>query len=218
MNARGDVPTLPAKDLVPELADVMAESCAALAPGRAGCLQTLQSWTGSRLDAGERPTARSTRRGRPSWTPGGRDLAVAVLQPVLGPLTDELLKTLQSHLPDDASPQGSSLYGSGWYEYVDKDLRSILGLQEPRAAASPTRYCGGGDEEACAKALWQALDGATAVFWPPAAALPRRRDEGAHLVPAHSSRTRCAGTNRPTFQQVCSVRVASVALGDRDPR
>ena len=75
-------------------------------------------------------TARSTTPGAAimdAWWPR---LAVAVLQPVLGPLTDQL-KTL-APIDDPANPNGSS-YGAGWYCYVDKDLRTLLGQPVPGA-------------------------------------------------------------------------------------
>src|SRR5262249_17950700 len=50
--------------------------------------------------------------------------AAAVMSPVLGPLDDRLAKLLTPS--DDPSPSGSS-YHDGWYGYVDKDLRTLLG-------------------------------------------------------------------------------------------
>jgi hypothetical protein len=123
-----------------------------------------------------------------AWWP---KLAVAVLQPVLGPLTDELQRL--NPISDDASAQGSS-YGSGWYEYVDKDLRSLLG--ETVAGAFSTRYCGGGDLKTCAASLWQALDPAAAA----ADANRERISFGAFLTDT------MRWTNRPTFQQVVQFR------------
>jgi hypothetical protein len=110
---------------------------------------------------------------------------------VLGPLTDELQRL--NPISDDASAQGSS-YGSGWYEYVDKDLRSLLG--ETVAGAFSTRYCGGGDLKTCAASLWQALDPAAAA----ADANRERISFGAFLTDT------MRWTNRPTFQQVVQFR------------
>jgi hypothetical protein len=123
-----------------------------------------------------------------AWWPR---LAVAVLEPVLGPLTDEL-KTLNS-ISDDASPQGSS-YGSGWYEYVDKDIRTLLGKRPAGAYSTP--YCGGGDAKTCAASLWQALDAAVAAAPALADATKERISFGAFLADT------MRWTNRPTFQQV----------------
>ena len=70
------------------------------------------TWTGSRLDTNldgkiDAPAAAIM----DAWWPR---LAVVVLQPVLGPLTDQL-KTL-APISDDANPGGSS-YDAGWYGY-----------------------------------------------------------------------------------------------------
>ena len=52
-------------------------------------------------------------------------MAEAVLGPVLGP---ELLGELKSIEGVDNGPNsGGSSFGSGWYGYVQKDLRDLLG-------------------------------------------------------------------------------------------
>ena len=56
-------------------------------------------------------------------------LADAVMSPVLGPLVARLAAL--NGRSDDASPGGSA-YISGWYGYVDKDLRSLLDRERPR--------------------------------------------------------------------------------------
>ena len=84
-------------------------------------------------------------------------LADAVMGTVLGPLTARLA-ALHGR-SDDAGPGGSS-YISGWYGYVDKDLRTLLG-REVRGPYS-RRYCGAGVLETCRQALWAALDDAAA--------------------------------------------------------
>ncbi len=84
-------------------------------------------------------------------------LADAVMSPVLGPLVDRLARlTARS---DDPAPNGSSFI-SGWYGYVDKDLRSLLD-QSVRAPYS-RRYCGAGVLATCRDALWGAIDAAAA--------------------------------------------------------
>jgi hypothetical protein len=122
-----------------------------------------------------------------------------VLQPVLGPLTDEL-KTINP-ISDDASSQGSS-YGSGWYGYVEKDLRRLVG---GGGTAFANRYCGGGDVGACAASLWQSLDVAGNAL-----AATQGGDPAAWRADATKERISFSGfipdtmrwTNRPTFQQV----------------
>ena len=59
------------------------------------------------------------------------------------------------------SANGSSGY-SGWWSYVHKDLRSLLGRTVP--GAFETRFCGFGDVAACAASLWAALDEAAAAL------------------------------------------------------
>ena len=51
-------------------------------------------------------------------------IADAVMGPVLGPQLGELASLVTRS--NNANSQGSS-YGSGWYGYVDKDLRTLLG-------------------------------------------------------------------------------------------
>jgi hypothetical protein len=128
-------------------------------------------------------------------------LAKAVLRPVLGGLVDRLPE-LQT-ISDDANSQGSS-YTAGWYGYVQKDLRTLLG-QSVRARFS-TSYCGGGNIDACRAALWGALAQACAIlaakqgFDPSAwheSAAPERIDFTTGLL-----KDTMRWTNRPTFQQV----------------
>ena len=129
-------------NLVPLLAKAMARGAAA-SPRDAQMLQLMQAWSGSRLDAnldGKIDAAGAAIMD--AWWPR---LAVAVLQPVLGPLTDQL-KTL-APISDDASPGGSS-YDAGWYGYVETDLRGRYA----------NHYCGAGDATACSRSLWVALD------------------------------------------------------------
>jgi acyl-homoserine lactone acylase PvdQ len=126
-------------------------------------------------------------------------LADAVLSPVLGPLLQRL------PLIRDDRPDGSgNAYGSGWYGYVDKDLRELLG----KSVVSPfrTHFCGAGDLSACRTALLAALEatgdqltaalGADPTRWR-ADARPERTQFAGGLLP----RT-MRFANRPTFQQV----------------
>jgi acyl-homoserine lactone acylase PvdQ len=127
-------------------------------------------------------------------------LADAVLSPVLGPLTERLASMITR---DDAPSPSGSAYGEGWYGYVQKDLRAVLG--QPSQSPFRVRYCGRGDTAACAASLWAALD---------AAGDELERAQGgnpdAWRVSAVPERIRFAGflsqtmrwANRPTFQQV----------------
>jgi len=127
----------------------------------------------------------------------------AVLGQVLGPLVDRLA-ALQNR-SDDAGPGGSS-YISGWYGYVDKDLRSLLG--RPVKGAFSRRYCGAGVLQTCREALWGALDTAAAELEKAQGPAP-----SAWRADATSERIRFTSgvladtmrwTNRPTFQQLMS--------------
>jgi acyl-homoserine lactone acylase PvdQ len=80
-------------------------------------------------------------------------LSQAVLSPVLGDLAAPggPLGQLETR---DQSPRtaNGSAYDGGWYGYVYKDLRSLLG--EPVRGAYSRRYCGNGDITACRASLW----------------------------------------------------------------
>ena len=83
-------------------------------------------------------------------------LAQAVLSPVLGDLAAPggPLERLETR---DQAPAGAngSAYDDGWYGYVDKDLRSLLG--EPVRGPYSRRYCGNGDLAACRASLWAVI-------------------------------------------------------------
>ena len=125
----------------------------------------------------------------------------AVLEPVLGPLVDRLAEL--NVRSDDANPGGSS-YLSGWYGYVDKDLRSLLG-QNVRSPFS-RRYCGAGVLQTCREALWGALDQAAAQLEKTQGPTPSawRSDAVAERIRFTSGilPDTMRWTNRPTFQQL----------------
>jgi acyl-homoserine lactone acylase PvdQ len=128
-------------------------------------------------------------------------IADAVMSPVLGPLTDQLDGLLSRDQPPN--PGGSS-YFSGWYGYVDKDLRSLMG-GTPASSAFHTRFCGAGNLAACRTSLWAALEAAGDEL-----AAAQGPDPAAWRADATGERIRFAGflsdtmrwANRPTFQQV----------------
>ncbi len=130
-------------------------------------------------------------------------IADAVMRPVLGPQLADLASLMSRD--NKASSQGSS-YGGGWYGYVDKDLRRLLG--QSVAGAFKTRFCGAGDLAACRSSLWQALKDAGDALaaaqgtndpaqWRSAAAAER-----ISFLPSFPVTMRW--TNRPTFQQAVS--------------
>ncbi len=186
-------------NLVPLLAKVMARGTAPNARD-AQMLTLLQQWSGSRLDGDL--DGKIDAPGAALMDAWWQRLAVAVLQPVLGPLTDQL-KTL-AQVSGDANPSGNA-YGSGWYGYVEKDLRTLLA----GTAGFSTRYCGSGDAAACAASLWQALDQAGSEL-----AAAQGPDPASWRSDATAERIRFAGfipdtmrwANRPTFQQVVVFR------------
>jgi hypothetical protein len=167
-------------------------------------LQLLESWRargGSRLDANldgkiDDPGAAIMDA---AWPPIARTVLANLLGPDL-PVLETLLP-----LDDRANDQGSS-YDTGWYGYVDKDLRTLMGATVK--GQFNEHYCGSGVLAACRTALWNALDlagntleaaqGADPAAWRADATGERIRFSGGLL----SDRMRW--TNRPTFQQVIS--------------
>jgi acyl-homoserine lactone acylase PvdQ len=130
-------------------------------------------------------------------------LADAVLQPVLGTLTDRLAGLMAR---DDAPGPDGSAYETGWYGYVQKDLSTLLGNTVPGAFAN--RYCGGGDVGACSASLWAAIDAAgnelTAAQGPdPTAWRANAARERIQFAPG-LLRTTMRWANRPTYQQILS--------------
>jgi acyl-homoserine lactone acylase PvdQ len=132
-------------------------------------------------------------------------LADAVMSPVFGPLVGRLA-ALHGR-SDDPSPGGSS-YISGWYGYVDKDLRTLLG-REVRGPYS-RRYCGAGVLATCREALWAALDAAAAELETKQGPAPSswRADATTERIQFTSGvlPDTMRWTNRPTFQQLMSFR------------
>jgi acyl-homoserine lactone acylase PvdQ len=130
-------------------------------------------------------------------------LGDAVLGPVLGPLLDRLAAL---HGRSDDAGSGGSAYLSGWYGYVDKDLRNLLGRQV-RGPFS-RGYCGAGVLKACREALWGALDEAAAELENTQGPAPSswRADATAERIRFTSGvlQDTMRWTNRPTFQQLMS--------------
>ncbi len=130
-------------------------------------------------------------------------IADAVMSPALGPQLNDLPSLISRD--NRANNQGSS-YGSGWYGYVDKDLRTLLG----QSVAGPfkTRFCGSGKLTDCRNSLWQALKDAGDQL----AAAQGTNDPAQWRSDATAERIRflpsfpitMRWTNRPTFQQAIS--------------
>jgi acyl-homoserine lactone acylase PvdQ len=131
-------------------------------------------------------------------------IADAVMSPVLGPQLNELASLMSRD--NKANNQGSS-YGSGWYGYVDKDLRTVAGA--PVVGAFKTRFCGLGDLTACRDSLWAAMDAAGAELEAAQGANPdawraSATPERIRFLPGLFLSATMRWTNRPTFQQVIS--------------
>ena len=110
-------------------------------------------------------------------------IARAVMRPVLGDLVERLA---QLHIvSDDPGAQGSA-YIAGWYGYVEKDLRALLGrrVEDPYS----TRYCGRGDVDACRESLWAAITRRARCLRRSTAPIPR---------PGSRTPERSASTSQP---------------------
>lgn len=125
-------------------------------------------------------------------------IADAVLSPVLGPSLDRFVGLEHR---DNAPPGG---FYDGWYGYVDKDLRTLLG--KPVSGPLSRRYCGGGDLNACRDSLWAAVKAAADEL-----AAAQGPDPALWRSDANAERMKFAPglipdtmrwVNRPTFQGV----------------
>lgn len=123
------------------------------------------------------------------WTP----VTEAVLLPVLGRST---LTTLEQVDP----PFDLAMF-SGSTRYVDKALRTVLGLPVKGPFAS-SGWCGG-SVAACRAEVWAAIDGALGPVADPSTLRADATAERIHFAPGILPDT-MRWTNRPTFQQVLS--------------
>ncbi len=147
-------------------------------------------------------------------------LVAGEFQPILGPtLYGQLSGQLSIDDPPNRGsgvPHVGSAYDTGWYGYVAKDLRRILG--RPEAGAYHRVYCGRGSLTACRSMLQATLRQAIAKAADPAAlyadptcdAAGRPASQecfdsiafspvGATTVPS------MAWVNRPTYQQAVEI-------------
>jgi len=126
--------------------------------------------------------------------------------PQLGP---ELYGALTGVLKIDerASHQGSA-YQSGWWGFVQRDLRKVLG--DPVQTPQPVTYCGGGALASCRAMLLDTLQ--TALSVPAATTYPGSADCSAgdqfcadqiiHQPMGGITQDKIGWANRPTYQQV----------------
>ncbi|MFE7316233.1 penicillin acylase family protein [Streptomyces sp. NPDC057555] len=137
-----------------------------------------------------------------------------VFRPGLG---TDLYDALGANLAIDESPSAGhgptgahagSAFQYGWWSYVDKDLRAVLGdrVQGPLAA----RYCGGGDLSACRDTLLATLrqaDSRTAEQVYPGDDNCKAGDQWCadaivHRAVGGLTHDKMTWQNRPTYQQV----------------
>jgi acyl-homoserine lactone acylase PvdQ len=129
-------------------------------------------------------------------------LATAVLSPVLGPQNQQLIDL------EGATNSTRGGFTGGRINYVDKDLRTLLGTQFKSPFS--TRFCGAGDLAACRASLWQAFTDAGAQLESehgtadPSAWTSDADAERIHFAPG-LLQTTIRFTNRPSgIQQVLS--------------
>jgi len=188
------------------------------APGVAEALQVLDSWNrnGSHrrdLDRDNVLDESAAVELIDAWWPR---LVRGIFEPVTGgDLFDRILAVNGIGSPP---PPGGSSFGSGWWGYVDKDLRRVAG-QRVRKPLS-RRYCGGGKRRACrlvlVKTLREAADevrakhGSLAAVRRPATCTqadgpPRECDQIEFTTAGAVATDPIPWQDRPTFQQVVEV-------------
>ncbi|MFI6563192.1 penicillin acylase family protein [Streptomyces sp. NPDC050534] len=207
---------LRAEDVLPDLLKVV-NSSTVTDPTAAAAVSKLQTWLTAGVkrtetSAGSKTYADSDAiRILDAWWPL---LVKAEFQPGLG---DDLYTALTANLPIDESPSAGhgptgshagSSFQYGWWSYVDKDIRAVLGGSVKGPLAE--KYCGGGSLSDCRDALISTLKeaaGKSASEVYPGDDLCSAGDQWC----ADSINQRTLGgikhhniswQNRPTFQQV----------------
>jgi acyl-homoserine lactone acylase PvdQ len=142
-----------------------------------------------------------------AWWPR---LVAAQFKPRLG---GELYRRLKRMITvDDAAGPVGSAYISGWYGYVEKDLRAVLGARVGDRFSR--EYCGGGKLRKCRRALAKSLRKARRKtsndelgYSPPCEGGDRQwcADAIEHSALGALTQRRIPWVNRPTFQQVVEV-------------
>ncbi|MFE2411412.1 penicillin acylase family protein [Kitasatospora sp. NPDC059408] len=167
---------LRAEDVLPDLIRVL-RSAPVTDPAALAALQNLEAWLadgGTRHESSPGSGAYADAdaiRVMDAWWPL---LADGVMRPGLG---DQLFTALTGALQIDESPSGrsggsgpvsaneaiphkGSSFQYGWWSYLDKDLRAVLGDGVAGPLARP--FCGGGDLAACRTVLTDTLKQAAA--------------------------------------------------------
>jgi acyl-homoserine lactone acylase PvdQ len=138
------------KFLMPVVAQVLAKAPAPN-PRDAQMLQLLLSWRKNGASVLDRNLdGKVDDPGAAIMDAFGPLMSDAVMDPVLGPQAP----ALQAMIGKNAST-GSGFTG-GWIDYIDKDLRTLLGQNVK--GKFHFHFCGNGNAAACATTLWSALD------------------------------------------------------------
>ncbi|MEV7079294.1 penicillin acylase family protein [Streptomyces sp. NPDC093516] len=207
---------LRAENVLPELLKVVT-STPVTDPAAAAAVSKLQAWAaagGKRTEtsAGSRKYADADAiRILDAWWPL---LVRAEFEPGLG---GELYRAMTANLPVDESPSAAhgptgshagSSFQYGWWSYVDKDVRAVLGEQVEGPLART--YCGDGSLGACRDTLVRALKeaaGKTAAQVYPGDDLCAAGDQWCadsinHRTLGGINHGPVSWQNRPTYQQV----------------
>ncbi|MFI0811766.1 penicillin acylase family protein [Streptomyces echinatus] len=207
---------LRAEDVLPKLLKVV-NSSAVTDPTVAGAVNKLQAW----LNAGAKRTETSAGsktyadadaiRILDAWWPL---LVKAEFEPGLG---SDLYTAFTANAPIDEAPSAGhgptgshagSSFQYGWWSYVDKDIRAVLG--EPVQGGLARTYCGGGSLGSCRDTLTGTLKqaaGLTAAQVYPgddqcSAGDQWCADSISHRTLGGIRHGKISWQNRPTFQQV----------------
>ncbi|PRX97173.1 penicillin acylase family protein [Allonocardiopsis opalescens] len=220
------VADLRAEQVLPELLRVI-DSAPVDDPELAAAVAELRAWheDGSlrrepELGAGEYVHAEAIHT-LDAWWPL---LVRAQFEPGLGtPLYEQLTRLVQINetpsggqnggggsggSPNQSQPHRGSAFQYGWWGYVDKDLRAVLG--EEVQGGFGTAYCGGGELAQCRAVLLETLAQAAAEPWETTYPGDAECDSGDQLCAdsiVHSTlggitQPRIAWQNRPTYQAV----------------
>ncbi|AOR35244.1 penicillin acylase [Streptomyces fodineus] len=207
---------LRAEDVLPKLLKVI-NSSTVTDPTAAAAAGKLQAWVTAgakrtETSAGSKTYADADAiRILDAWWPL---LVKAEFQPGLG---SDLYTAFTNDLPVDEAPSAGhgptgshagSSFQFGWWSYVDKDIRAVLGENVQGGLAE--KYCGGGSLSACRDALIGTLDqaaGMTAAQVYPGDGQCSAGDQW--CADSIAQRTlggikhgKISWQNRPTFQQV----------------
>ncbi|MFJ2501032.1 penicillin acylase family protein [Streptomyces sp. NPDC087539] len=214
--AEAAVTDLRGEQLLPELLKVI-RSQPVTDPELNSAVQQLESWRAAGSQRRESSpgshayTHADAVRIMDAWWP---KLVEAEFRPGLG---DDLYGALTAGLATDESPAAShgpsgahsgSAFQYGWWGFVDKDLRQVLG--RPVKGPLARTYCGGGDASACRDALLASLK--QAVAEPATAVYPGDdnckageqwcTDSIVHRPLGGIAQKAIHWQNRPTYQQV----------------